>query len=104
MWNINVRKQAIGDKLQGSVATYLRFDGVVNNQIKKSLLLSMAVIFFFKSVHKQEHGCIMHFVRLATTMQKKKKVLETTTFRLQLCQIFTDLKQISLIDLTINVA
>jgi len=28
-------KQAINDKLQGSVATYLRCDGAVNNQIKK---------------------------------------------------------------------
>jgi len=27
-------KQAINDKLQGSVATYLRCGGVVNNQIK----------------------------------------------------------------------
>jgi len=34
-------KQAINDKLQGSVATYLRCDGVVNNQIKKGLLLSL---------------------------------------------------------------
>jgi len=36
-------KQAISDKLQGSVATYLRFGGVVNNQIKKDLLLSLRV-------------------------------------------------------------
>jgi len=28
-------KQAINDKLQGSVAAYLRCGGVVNNQIKK---------------------------------------------------------------------
>jgi len=34
-------KQAINDKLQGSVATYLRCGGVVNNQIKKGLLLSL---------------------------------------------------------------
>jgi len=34
-------KQAINDKLQGSVATYLRCDGVVNNQIKKDLVLSL---------------------------------------------------------------
>jgi len=33
-------KQAINDKLQGSVATYVRCGGVVNNQIKKSLLVS----------------------------------------------------------------
>ena len=31
---------AINDKLQGSVATYLRCCAVVNNQIKKCLLLS----------------------------------------------------------------
>jgi len=34
-------KQAINDKLQGSVATYLSCDGVVNNQIKEGLLLSV---------------------------------------------------------------
>jgi len=35
-------KQAINDKLQGSIAAYLRRGGVVNNQIKKGLLLSLA--------------------------------------------------------------
>ena len=34
-------KQAINDKLQGSVATYLRLGGVVNNKIKKGLLPSL---------------------------------------------------------------
>jgi len=34
-------KQAINDKLQGSVATYLKCGGVVTNQIKKGLLLSV---------------------------------------------------------------
>ena len=34
-------KQAHNDKLQGSVAAYLRCGGVVNNQIKKGLLLSL---------------------------------------------------------------
>ena len=34
-------KQASDDKLQGNVATYLRCGGVVNNQIKKCLLLSL---------------------------------------------------------------
>jgi len=33
--------QALNDKLQGSVAAYLRCGGVVNNQIKKGLLLSV---------------------------------------------------------------
>ena len=36
---VNVRKQTINDKLHGSVAAYLRCGGVVNNQIKKGLLL-----------------------------------------------------------------
>jgi len=36
-------KQAINDKLQGSIAVYLRRGGVVNNQIKKGLLLSAIV-------------------------------------------------------------
>jgi len=36
-------KQAINDKLQGNVATYLRCGGVVNNQIKTGLLLSLRV-------------------------------------------------------------
>ena len=34
-------KQAPNDKLKGSVATYLRCGGVVINQIKKGLLLSL---------------------------------------------------------------
>jgi len=34
-------KQVINDKLQGSVATYLRCGGLINNQIKKGLLLSL---------------------------------------------------------------
>jgi len=54
-------KQAINNKLQGSVATYLKCGGVVNNHIKKGLLLSLLVI-FFKSVnicqsYKQERDC-----------------------------------------------
>jgi len=36
-------KQAINNKLQGSVATYLRCGGVVNNQNKIGLLLSLRV-------------------------------------------------------------
>ena len=34
-------KQAITDKLQGNLATYLICGGVVNNQIKKGLMLSL---------------------------------------------------------------
>ena len=61
-------------KLLG-VATYLRCDGVVNNQIKKGLLLSLPVKFFFKLVNiwqsnKQEGVSLVHFVCLATTLLK----------------------------------
>ena len=43
-------KQAINDKLQGSLATHSRCGGVANNQIKKGLLLSVRKN-FFKSVN-----------------------------------------------------
>jgi len=46
LWNINVNQQAISDKLQGSDATYWKYGGVVNNHIKKGLLLSVRVKFF----------------------------------------------------------
>ena len=80
LWNIDVRKQAINDKLQGSLATYLRCDGVVNNQINKDLLLSPSVKKIFTTVniwqsYMQERVCLMHFVRLV-------KVHETTIFLL----------------------
>ena len=50
-------------KLQGSVATYLRYGWVVN-RIKKGLMLSLSVRCFFKSVniwqsYKQERGCLV---------------------------------------------
>jgi len=68
-------EQAINDKLQGSVATYLRCGGVVNNQIRKSLLLSLHVgEIFVKSVniwqsYKQERDCLVRFFRLLAGMQ-----------------------------------
>jgi len=70
--SINIGKQAINDKLQGSVATYLRCGGVVSSQINKGLLMSLSLK-FFKSVilwqlYKQECGCLVLFARLATTL------------------------------------
>ena len=66
------------DKLQGSVATYLRCGGVVNNYIKSGLLLSVCVCDFFKSVniwqsYKQKRGCLMHFAGLANTLLKDEE-------------------------------
>ena len=45
LWKINVRKQAINNTLQASVATYLRCGGFFDNQIKRGLLLSLSVNF-----------------------------------------------------------
>ena len=64
-------KQVINDKLQGSVAAYLRCAGVVNNQIKKGLLLSLRLKKILKSVniwqsYKQKCDCFMHFLHLLT--------------------------------------
>jgi len=78
-------KQAIHNQLQGSVATYLRCGGVVNNQIKKNLLLSLRVNFFFKSVniwqsYKQERGCFVHFPSLLAVRWPSAQVHETITF------------------------
>ena len=39
LWNSNARKQVTNDKLQGSVATYLRCGKDFNNQVNKGLLL-----------------------------------------------------------------
>jgi len=69
LWNVNVSKTAINDKLQGSVAKYLRCGGVVNNQIKRRFLLSLRVKKKLKSArirqsNKQERDCLVHFLRL----------------------------------------
>ena len=53
------KKQAINDKLQGSVATYLRYGGFKSVNIWQS--------------YKQEGRRLVHFVRLATTLLKDKK-------------------------------
>jgi len=65
-------KQALNDKLQGSVAAYLECGGFVSNQIKKGLLLSLRVKKKLKSVntwqsYKQERDYLVHFARLANT-------------------------------------
>jgi len=62
-------KQAINNKLQCSVATYLRCGGVVNNQSKKGLLLHLRVKTKLKLVtiwqsYKQERDCVVHFLRV----------------------------------------
>jgi len=42
-------KQVINDNLPGSVAAYLRFAGVVNNQIKNGLLQNLKSVNIWQS-------------------------------------------------------
>ena len=49
--------------------TIILSSGVVNNQIKKGLLLSLRVKFFLNLVniwqsYKQKRDCLMHFLRV----------------------------------------
>jgi len=62
--HINARKEAISNKLQGSIATHLSFGGDANNQIKKDLLPSLSVNFFLKigEVTSKEVYCVVYFV------------------------------------------
>ena len=63
-------KQAINDKLRGSVATYLRYGGVVNNHIEKGLRVEFFLNRWIFGSYKQERGCLMHFAHLANTLLK----------------------------------
>ena len=77
-------KQAINDESQGSVATYLRCDGVVNNQIKKGLLLSLWVkktksVNIWQS-YKHERDCLVHFARLANTSLKDEESAQVRVY------------------------
>jgi len=57
-----LEKQAINDKLQGSVATNLRCGGDVSEKKLKPVNIWQS--------YKQEGGCIVHLVHLATTLLK----------------------------------
>jgi len=57
-------KQELNGKLQSIVVAYLRCGGVVNNQIKKGLLLSVWVKNILNQSYKQERDCLMHLLRL----------------------------------------
>ena len=88
-------KHAINDKLQGSVATYLRCGGVVNNRIKKGLLLSLWVNFFkwvnIWQSYKQERGCLAHFARLANTLLNDgESARDNLVLACNFCQMSTD--------------
>ena len=93
-------KQAINDKLQGSVATYLRCGGIVNNQMKKSLLLSLRVWIFLigeylAKLQARARGCLVHFARPTNTLLTDGESARDNHVLASLCQILTDLKKIS---------
>jgi len=63
LWNINVRKQATNDRLQGSVAKYLRNYGISITKLWKVYCWVCQQL--FKSVniiqsYMQEGGCLVH--------------------------------------------
>ena len=58
-------KKLLNNIIQGSVATYLRCGGVVNNRIKKSLLLSLWVEIFNRWIFRAEsaiYDCLVILV------------------------------------------
>jgi len=60
------------------VLVFVLLQLVLTNQIKKGLLPSLGVKFFFKSVniwqsYKQERDCLVLFVRLANTLLKRRR-------------------------------
>ena len=79
-------KQAINDKLQGSVATYIRCDGVVNKKIRKVYCWVWAKKiknqWIFRKVTSKILVISCTFRAWPTHWQKAKKVHETITFLL----------------------
>ena len=61
-------KQAINDKLQGSVATYWRCGGVYCWVCEWNFLIGE-----YLQNYKPERGCLMHFARLANTLLKDEE-------------------------------
>ena len=68
MCNANFRKQAINDELQGTVVKNFKVWWIVNNQIKKGLLVSPQRIFLnqwiFGTATGKKVDCVVNFLRL----------------------------------------
>ena len=105
-WIINIKKQATNDALPGSVATYLRCGGVVNNQIKKGLLLTLSL----KKIKIREYLAKLQARRRLScapgqhTAKSQRKCTTQSTFFLFLCQICTDFNFFSLTESAINLS
>ena len=64
-------KRAINDKLQGSIAAYLRCGRLLITKLRKVFAECVSEFFLigeYMASHKQERGCLMHFAHLATTL------------------------------------
>ena len=83
-------KQAINDKLQGSVATYLRYGEVVNKYIEKSRRVESEYL-----AKLQERAWLSHALCASGqhTAKRRRKCTRLPRSCLQICQIFTDLKK-----------
>jgi len=78
LWTLISAKQAINDKLQGSVAICLERGEVIDNQIKTCLLLTLWVKKikigeYKRQSYKQERDCLVHFARRANTLLKDEE-------------------------------
>ena len=87
-------KQAINDKLQGCVATYLRYGGVVNKQMKEGLRVEKNKIGEYLA-KLQARAWLSHALCAPGqhTAKRRIKCTRLPRFCLQICQIFTDLKK-----------
>jgi len=78
-------KQTVNDKLQGSVATYWRSGGVVDNQIGKGWFLSLSVNFYraMLCIRGTSHGPVsvsvcMSVTSRSSTKTAKRRITQTT--------------------------
>jgi len=79
--NVNVNKTSPYRQLQGSVAACLKRGEIVNNRIKKGLLLSVRVEILFKSANIWQSSRAL-CAPGQHAAKKTKKVHETITFLL----------------------
>jgi len=77
-------KQAINDKLQGSVATHLRCGGVVNNQIKNGLLLNLWVNFLTANIWQEQARAWLSHALSAPGQHTAKRRRKCTSFNIRL--------------------
>ena len=96
LWNINVGKTSINDKLLASVATFLGVVGLLITTLRKVDCWVCEWI-FFKSVniwqnYKQKRGYLMHCAPRQCAAKRRRKCTRQSRFCFYLCQIFADFR------------